>query len=138
MKPIIHNLIIILILSTTPLMAREIRQEHFSLLSETVQVTDRETFVLTSTLNHRQTACHEKVTKASVACQPPVVHFQLGSAELSQTEQDLLLAALARCAIAPDIGLIVTGHTCSLGQENGNRLLSQMRAEQVALGTVTK
>lgn len=132
MKPIIHNLIIILILSTTPLMAREIRQEHFSLLSETVQVTDRETFVLTSTLNQRQTACHEKIAKATDACRLPVVHFQLGSAELSQTEQDLLLAALARCAIAPDTGLIVTGHTCSLGQEDGNRILSQKRAEQVA------
>ena len=132
MQPMIHTLTIVLILSVSPLMAREIRQEHFSLLSEIVQVTDRETFVLTSTLNQRQTACHEKIAKATDACRLPVVHFQLGSAELSQTEQDLLLAALARCAIAPDIGLIVTGHTCSLGQENGNRLLSQKRAEQVA------
>ena len=125
-------LITVLILSVSPLMAREIRQERFSLLSEIVQVTDRETFVLTDTPNHLQPACGEKVTKATVACLFPAVHFQIGSAELSQTEQDSLLAALARCAIAPDTGLIVTGHTCSLGQEDGNRILSRKRAEQVA------
>ena len=122
----------VLILSVSPLMAREIRQERFSLLSEIVQVTDRETFVLTSTLNHRQSACGEKVTEATGACRLPVVHFQLGSAELSLSEQDALLTALAQCTIAPDTGVIVTGHTCSLGTEERNRILSRERAEQVA------
>ena len=129
---LISILITVLILSVSPLMAREIRQERFSLLREIAQVTDRETFVLTSTLNHRQTACGEKVTEATVACQLPVVHFQLGSAELPQAEQTLLLAALAQCSIAPETALIVTGHTCSLGTEEHNRILSRERAEQVA------
>ena len=128
---LITILITVLILSISPLMAREIRQVRFSLLSEIVQVTDRETFVLTSTLNHRQTACGEKVTEATVACQLPVVHFQLGRAELSKIEQDALLTALAQCTNAPGTGLIVTGHTCSLGTEERNRVLSQKRAEQV-------
>ena len=113
-------------------MAREIRQERFSLLSEIVQVTDRETFVLTGTPNHRQPACEERTVKATDGCELPVVHFQLGSAELSQTEQEALLAALAQCTIAPEAGLIVTGHTCSLGTEERNRILSRERAEQVA------
>ena len=129
---LITILITVLILSVSPLMAREIRQERFSLLSEIVQVTDRETFVLTSTLNHRQTACGEKVTEATVACQLPVVHFQLDSAELSQTEQTSLLTALAQCSMVPETALIVTGHTCSLGTEERNRILSRERAEQVA------
>ena len=132
MKPMIPILMLTLLLIGTPLMAREIRQEHFSLMSETVRLTDGETFVLTGIPNHRQPACNEKVTKASVACRLPVVHFQLGSAELSLSEQTSLLAALARCAIASDTGLIIIGHTCSLGQEDGNRILSQKRAEQVA------
>jgi peptidoglycan-associated lipoprotein len=129
---LIPILITVLILSVSPLMAREIRQERFSLLSEIVQVTNRETFVLTGTPNHRQPACEERTVKATDGCELPVVHFQLGSAELSQAEQALLLAALAQCTIAPDTGMIVTGHTCSLGTEERNRILSRERAEQVA------
>ena len=131
---LIPLLILILFLSVSPLMAREIRQERFSLLSEIVQVTDRETFVLTGTPNHRQPACEERTAKATdAAFQLPMVHFQLGSAELSQTEQESLLAALAQCTIAPEAALIVTGHTCSLGTEERNRILSKQRAERVAL-----
>ena len=129
---LIPILIAILFLSVSPLMAREIRQERFSLLSEIVQVTDRETFILTSTPNHRQPACEERTAKAKDGCVLPVVHFQLGSSELSKTAQDSLLAALAQCNIAPEAGLIVTGHTCSLGTEDRNLILSRERAEQVA------
>ena len=132
MKSLIPILITVLLLSFSPLMAREIRQERFSLLSEIVQVTDRETFVLTGTPNHRQPACKEKTVKAPDGCELPVVHFHLGNAELSYTEQTSLLTALAQCTIAPDTGVIVTGHTCSLGTEERNRILSQQRAEQVA------
>ena len=120
-----------LLLNGSLLMAREIRQERLSLLSETVRLTGQETFVLTSDLKHRQAPCEERAAKAKDDCELPVVHFQLGSAELSETEQKSLLAALARCAIASGIGLIVTGHTCSLGTEERNRVLSQERAEQV-------
>jgi outer membrane protein OmpA-like peptidoglycan-associated protein len=63
----------------------------------------------------------------------PVVHFQLGSAELTQTEQESLVAALAQCSLASETGMIVTGHTCSLGEEERNRILSQQRAEQAAV-----
>ena len=129
---LIPILIAVLVLSVSPLMAREIRQERFSLLSEIVQVTDRETFILTSTPNHRQPACEERTAKAKDGCVLPVVHFQLGSTELSQTEQESLLAALAQCNIAPEAGLIVTGHTCSLGTEDRNLILSRERAEGVA------
>jgi len=121
-----------LLLNGSLLMAREIRQERFSLLSEIVQVTDRETFVLTSTPNHRQPACKERTVKVTDGCELPVVHFQLDSAQLSKIEQDALLTALAQCTIAPGTGLIVTGHTCSLGTEERNRILSRERAEQVA------
>ena len=129
---LIPILITVLILSGSPLMAREIRQERFSMLSEIVQVSDRETFVLTGIPNHRQPACGRKVTEATGACRLPMVHFQLGSAELSQTEQTSLLAALAQCSMAPGAALIVIGHTCSLGTEERNRILSRERAEQVA------
>ena len=121
------------LLNASLLTAREIRQEHFSLLSETVRLADRETFVLTSMPNYRQPACGERTAKAKDGCELPVVHFQLGSAKLSLYEQDFLLAALAHCTIAPEAGLIVTGHTCSLGTEEDNRILSQQRAERVAL-----
>ena len=124
---LIPILITVLILSVSPLMAREIRQERLSLLSEIVQVTDRETFVLTSTPNHRQPACGRKVTGATDGCELPVVHFQLGSAELSQSEQTSLLAALAQCSMAPEAALIVTGHTCPLGTEERNRILDLFR-----------
>ena len=132
MKSIIPILMVALLLSVSPLMAREIRQERFSLLSEIVQVTDRETFVLTGTPNHRHPACEKRTVKATDTCQLPMVHFHLGSAELTQTEQTSLLTALAQCTIAPDTGVIVTGHTCSLGTEERNRILSRERAEQVA------
>lgn len=122
-----------LLLNASLLTAREIRQEHFSLLSETVRLADRETFVLTSMPNHRQPACGERTAKAKDGCELPAVHFQLGSAKLSLSEQDFLLAALAQCIIAPEEGLSVTGHTCSLGTEEHNRILSQQRAERVAL-----
>ena len=121
-----------LLLNGSLLMAREIRQERLSLLNEIVQVTDRETFVLTSTTNLRQTACGERSARFMEACALPVVRFHLNSAELSETEQDALLAALTRCAIAPDTRLIVIGHTCSLGTDDRNRVLSRERAEQVA------
>jgi outer membrane protein OmpA-like peptidoglycan-associated protein len=129
---LIPILITVLLLSVSPLMAREIRQERFSLLSEIVRVTDRETFVLTGTPNHRQPACEERTVKITDGCRLPVVHFHLGSAELSLSEQDALLAALAQCTIAPGTGVIVTGHTCSLGTEERNRILSRERAERVA------
>ncbi len=129
---LIPILMVVLLLSGSPLMAREIRQERFSLLSEIVQVMDRETFILTGTPNHRQPACEERAVKATDGCELPVVHFHLGSAELSQTEQTSLLATLAHCTIVPGIGLTVTGHTCSLGTEERNRILSRERAEQVA------
>ena len=121
-----------LLLNGSLLMAREIRQERLSLLSETVRLADQETFVLTSTLNHRQSACEEKATKTTDDCELPVVHFQPGRAELSKIEKDALLTALAQCTNAPGTGLIVTGHTCSLGTEERNHVLSQERAEQVA------
>lgn len=121
-----------LLLNGSLLMAREIRQERLSLLSETVRLADQETFVLTSTLNHRQAACEDRAAKATIACQFPVAHFQLGRAELSKIEQDALLTALAQCTNAPGTGLIVIGHTCSLGTEKRNHVLSQERAEQVA------
>ena len=57
-----------LLLNGSLLMAREIRQERLSLLSETVRLTDQETFVLTSTLNHRQAACEERTAKATDGC----------------------------------------------------------------------
>ena len=121
-----------LLLNGSLLMAREIRQERLSLLDEVVRLVDRETFVLTDVTSLRQPACAEKVTEAMDACRLPVVHFQLNSAVLSLSEQDALLTALAQCTIASGTGLIVTGHTCSLGTEERNRILSRERAEQVA------
>ena len=61
---LIPILITVLLLSVSPLMAREIRQERFSLLSEIVQVTDRETFVLTGTL---ATLTRDEATQQLVA-----------------------------------------------------------------------
>ena len=125
-------LLLILLLAVSPLMAREIRQEPFSLLNQTVRLTAQETFVLTSTPSLRRSACEKKTAQSKQGCMLPVVRFQLGSAELAKTEQDLLLAALSQCALAPETQFIVTGHACALGTTARNRTLSQQRAEQVA------
>jgi outer membrane protein OmpA-like peptidoglycan-associated protein len=130
--PLFSILIAVLFLMESPVMARQIRQERFSLLSESVRLADQETFFLTSTSQHRQLACEERIAITTLACWLPVVHFQLDSAELSETERASLITALAQCAIAPGTGLIVTGHTCLQGTEAHNRILSQRRAEKVA------
>lgn len=130
--PLFTILIAVLLLMESPVMARQIRQERFSLLSMSVRLADQETFILTATSQHRQLACEERTAITTLACRLPVVHFQLDSAELSETERASLITALAQCAIAPGTGLILTGHTCSLGTEAHNGILSNRRAERVA------
>ena len=125
-------LLLILLLAVSPLMAREIRQAPFSLLHQTVRLAAQEPFVLTSTPSLRHSACEKKTAQAKQRCALPVVQFQLGSAKLSPSEQDSLLAGLNQCTLAPGTQLIVTGHACALGTESRNRDLSQQRAEQVA------
>jgi outer membrane protein OmpA-like peptidoglycan-associated protein len=130
--PLFTILITVLLLMESPVVARQIHQERFSLLSENVRLADQETFILTGSSQHRQSACEERTIITTQTCRLPVIHFELNSAELSMTERASLITVLAQCSIAPGTGLIVTGHTCSLGTEAHNRVLSQRRAEQVA------
>ncbi len=66
------------------------------------------------------------------SCQLPVVHFPLGHSDLSPKENDLLLAGMKQCQIAPDTPLHIIGHTCKLGKDQDNQVLSTKRAERVA------
>ncbi len=62
----------------------------------------------------------------------PTVHFELGSADLSFMAGQELLAGMRELGIAPDTPLIVTGHSCELGEEEYNFKLSLLRAVAVA------
>lgn len=115
------------------LWAREISQETFSFINETVRSSAEATFIVTHTARGHRLACDPVASQALVSCQLPVVHFQLGSAELGRKESDRFQTELRRCAIPPERGLIVTGHACGIGQASRNLDLSRQRAQSVAV-----
>ena len=128
---IICMLLTVFLLNPSQLWARVIRQESFSFIDEMVRYPVSDTFIITAATSGNRGACEDVMGQGTVACRQLVAYFQLGSAELDPKERDQLLAALVECTIAPETGLIVTGHTCSLGTEDRNLILSQQRAEQV-------
>ncbi len=65
-------------------------------------------------------------------CSLQTVHFQLGSAGMTSIEKQHVLDELQRCRVSQTVPLRVTGYTCSLGTEQGNRILSLHRAWEVA------
>ena len=66
------------------------------------------------------------------SCHMPVAHFSLGNSDLSPRKIDLLLAGMKQCQIVPDTPLHIIGHTCKLGKDRDNQVLSQQRAESAA------
>ena len=61
----------------------------------------------------------------------PTVHFQLGSFTPTADERQSFINELQRCGVSQTAPLRVTGYTCSLGTEQGNRILSVHRAWEV-------
>ena len=111
--------------------AREIRQEPFSFIGQTVRYPVQGTFIVTGAIRRNELACDRAASKDQASCQLPAVTFKLGRTELVPVESDRLLAGLQRCTTTAT-ELIVTGHACVLGQESRNLELSRQRAESVA------
>jgi outer membrane protein OmpA-like peptidoglycan-associated protein len=74
------------------------------------------------TCNTYQTGCVEL----------PVIHFGLGSAEVTAHQRQILLAGLKRCRISKATPLKITGYTCPIGTRAGNLVISLLRARAVA------
>lgn len=129
----IGMLVIGLFQNPSLLWAREINQETFSFINETVRYPAKATFVVTNAIHGNRLVCDQATSIALASCQLPVVHFQIGSAELGRKESDRLQAELRRYAIPPERGLIITGHACGIGQASRNLDLSRQRARSVAV-----
>jgi outer membrane protein OmpA-like peptidoglycan-associated protein len=104
--------------------ATEIRQEEFRYAMNLAQDIACTTFVITDMPRSGKLAVS--------GCQPPMVHFQLGSAVVTPAEVESFMTGLRTCAITKNTPLVVTGHTCPLGTEQLNQTLSLQRAKAVA------
>lgn len=67
-----------------------------------------------------------------VTCWLSIIPFELGSATLSPAAGSDILADLRKCEVLKNAQLTVTGHTCTLGPEKLNKVLSLQRAEAIA------
>lgn len=63
-------------------------------------------------------------------CRFPVIHFALNSAELTGSAKEILSTLLQRCH--KSLSVTVTGHTCALGPDSFNQVLSLQRAKVIA------
>jgi len=125
-------LLTILLLHPSLFWAREIRQEPFSFIGQTVRYPVQDTFIATGAIRRHELACQHAAGKDQASCQLPVVPFKFDSAELTPAESDRLLTGLQSCMVTHATELIVTGHACVLGQKSHNVALSRQRAESVA------
>ncbi|MFZ5798862.1 MAG: OmpA family protein [Thermodesulfobacteriota bacterium] len=104
--------------------ATEIRQEEFRYAMSLAQEVACKTFVITDQPRSGRLAV--------VGCQPPMVHFHLGSAVVASAEAESLMTRLRTCRFNKNTPLIVTGHSCIIGPEQINQELSLQRAKAVA------
>lgn len=107
-----------------------IREDTAGFHSDTVRYPATNTFMISPLDTKNKQACSRPYVDS--CHQLPTAHFQLGSATLTFSERQSLLAGLRRCEITKGTPLHVTGYTCSLGTEQGNHILSQSRARAVA------
>jgi outer membrane protein OmpA-like peptidoglycan-associated protein len=109
---------------SSPVLGLEIRQDLYNyspVINTPVQIPIHQTFVI-----ERQPSFYARPKTRPF----PVVHFDLGSASLSQEASNKLLIDLRECCAACPLYLI--GYTCSLGGESQNQKLSSRRAEAVS------
>jgi len=122
-----------------------IRQEVTQFAAGTVRFPVSNTFMVTNAVSGNKRACSGGTTGGSPVptavsslpvdapdCQLPVVHFLLGNSDLSPREIDLILTGVKQCQITLDTPLHIIGHTCKLGKNANNQVLSTKRAESVA------
>ncbi len=106
------------------------REDTAGFHSDTARYPATNTFMIVPLDTKNKQACSSPYVDS--CHQLPTAYFQLGSATLTFSERQSLLAGLRRCEIAKSTPLNVTGYTCSLGTEQGNNLLSLHRARVVA------
>ena len=122
-----------------------IRQEATQFSAGTVRFPVNNTFIVTNAVSGNKRACSGGTRGSSPvpkdvsalpvdapSCHMPVAHFSLGHSYLSPSEINLILTGMKQCQIALDTPLHIIGHTCKLGKDENNQVLSKQRAESIA------
>lgn len=122
--PIIFFAMAAILLSPIILEAMEIRQELYEFKMNITRETTCTTFVI------KEVPGTNSAPRKSYNL--PKIHFELGSAVLSPMAAQQLLSSMNSHEIAHHTPLIITGHSCELGTEQSNLLLSRQRAVAVA------
>jgi outer membrane protein OmpA-like peptidoglycan-associated protein len=122
-NPFIFLAIGTFLLPSIALEAVEIRQELYEFQMNITQNTTCTTFVI------KEVPGTNSVPTQSYNL--PKIHFELGSAVLSPVAAQQLLASMNSHEIAHNTPLIITGHSCELGTEQSNLMLSRQRAVAV-------
>lgn len=112
-----------LIISHVAFGAHEIREEMY----EYDKMLTRRVSCVTFVIAEESTARRSKYV-----CYVSTIPFEFGSAVLSAVAKRKILSDLKRCEVSSKLPLTVTGHTCTLGSEKLNEVLSLQRAEVVA------
>jgi len=121
---IIQLLLTIILLAPSPAEALEIREELYKFEMESVQNPMVTTFVMNKSSQRGKTA--------SATHRPLVIHFDMGSSDLTSGASDLLHSGIHFQGITADTPLVITGHSCELGSSRLNLMLSLQRAITVA------
>ncbi len=103
--------------------ALEIREEAY----EYDKMLTRRVSCVTFVIAEESTARNLKAV-----CFVSTIPFEFGSAVLSAVAKKNILTDLRRCEVSSKSHLTVTGHTCTIGSEKLNEVLSLQRAEEVA------
>ena len=119
-----------------------VQEETTRFQADTIRYPAANTFMIETRTAKRKEGCYDgagiSTNKLGIAGRDqnyhhlPTVHFQLGSFTPTADERQSFLNELQRCGVSQTAPLCVTGYTCSLGTEQGNRLLSVHRAWEVA------
>ncbi len=114
----------IIMLLPTLAAALEIREEIYAFQMESTRNPPCSTFVLRNRPHMSKTP--------SINYRSLMIHFELGSADLSPTAASSILSSMKAQSISPNTPLIITGYSCELGTTHSNRTLSLQRAMTVA------
>ena len=112
---IIQLLLTIILLAPSPAEALEIREELYKFEMESVQNPMVTTFVMNKSSQRGKTA--------SATHRPLVIHFDMGSSDLTSGAADLLHSGIHFQGITADTPLVITGHSCELGSSRLNLML---------------
>lgn len=121
-QTIFSAMTVILLLPGAP-SALEIRQELYEFQMHITQKTTCSTFVISEAQRTNRSPAQK--------LRLPTIHFELGSAILSPMAAQQLLASMKSREIDQHTPLVITGHSCELGSELSNLMLSRKRAVAV-------